>query len=151
MLTAKLATTDYLHPAAPADYGVGRRCHRGRDCVVYAQIGEVGKINRFSVPHTWGGVLLCSSCEKRRVDEDLDPAPFVGRQKRPKQAGRFLPGLSSARKEAHLAQKTLAVRACCTYDHLRAVEAGRTRSGHKLEGRIAEALGVSRERLRGAS
>ncbi len=140
-MTAPALAKDYLSPDAPTDHGPGRKCMKCRKPVSRYQGGMPG----------YPAVLLCYGCQKRCTDSGETPDWFVGRVSGRGPRGVPLPGLAAARKAGRISYSRLGEKANVNPSHLKKIEAGQNKAGRKVVRRIARALGVSEEELKGTA
>lgn len=135
-MTAPIITPDFRDPGAPEDFGTGRKCHRCKQ-----------KVSRYQKPH-WGGILLCYSCDRERVDKDMEVHLFVGKIKRGRQTSYRLTALQRVRESRGLSRRDLAEDAGVHPGTVRKLERGDLLARERIAGKLARALGVEVKELR---
>ena len=139
------------------DYGKGRRCERGAECV-NAEKGEGGIVSRWQDPCRTGDyhVLLCYPCQKKRIDEGTPLHRFASMKMkstlprgsrrgyaRGVKPGIYLPGLRDYLKRKKITVTELSEYTQVSYHHVAAIRSGRKRASEECAQRIADALGVA--------
>ena len=148
------------HDTPPKRYPKGRRCQRGNKCKTYEQLlrsgqsPEAGILSAYATP-TGGdthGVLLCEPCLSAwRVEQEQGVSlwKFSGTEKKGRTTSYELTALRAVRKSQQLRVPDLACLAECSSDAVKKIERGELRASTKLAGKLARALGVSVDELRG--
>ncbi len=94
--------------------------------------------------------MLCSPCDRKRVDLNLEVYQFVpSSPKRGRMASYPLPNLRRIRREKGLRQQDLAREVECGTDHIKHIEHNGRLASCNLAGKMARALGVDVRALRG--
>jgi DNA-binding XRE family transcriptional regulator len=144
----------YTDKAATTDYGPGRICTRGKDCETRRQIGDVGKVHRYTEPHQVDEdgiptILFCEPCERERARQDVEPHELQGSKKKGRMTAYRLPNLRDYREACNLTRAELAELADCGFEHIRRIERDEVAAGVKVAHRLARALDVDVRALRG--
>ena len=140
-------------PEAPMDYGPGRRCTMGKECLTINILGEVGKVNRFQIPYEEENgepvVLFCPLCDNHRREHDIEPQEYQGVVVRGRGKAYKLPMLKAIRNAVGYQQKELAEKVGCHRGTIRKLEGGKLRASVGMLNRLCAVLGVTAGALRG--
>ena len=166
---------EYVDPSAPTDYGRGRRC-TGTECSSGPD-GTRGTVSRYQIPEE-NGEVLCFHCQERQIDGQFTEALAAAarkeererelaerrrevrrlllRQKKERRGrhsakfrGQLLPGLRRLRQQAGHSQAQLGEIAGVSSSMVGQCEKLLTGASEEIQAKIAAALGVEPEDLRG--
>lgn len=160
-MTEVMTQGRYINPEAPIDYGVGRRCtmplSKCETARQFAEQGfppEVGKVNRYVEPYMLDDngqplLLLCEQCEKKRLEDDVEPWQLQGVRVHGRKVSYILPYLQVYRLRKAWGISDLARAANCSRDTIKSAESKRKMVSTQMCASLARALGVSVDQLRG--
>ena len=151
MITAET----YEGGKAPARYEKGRRCSMGYDhCLTAEDCKEVGKIRETKPAKgvAWDGseIHLCNLCEGAWARSGKTIFKFTGLRRRKRIETCELPNLNTIRNLRGLSQYALSDKAGVDRNYIQKIELDKLEANVKQAGKLAQALGVSIDELRGS-